>query len=514
MSAFLLVTTPTLADELSAILEGSRWLWPEVSLVAGLGLLLLWDLAVKRKRIAVFTGLAGASLLVAVIFLIEQWRVLSSGASDTIFSGMLRPDRLSVFFRLLFCAGGVLTLLLSIHYRSGSVQVGFERVSKIGEYYVVMLGLLTGALLMSMAVHLLVIYIAIEIVSLSSYVLTNFNFDRKSAESGIKYLLFGGVASAVMLYGMSWLYGLTGTLRVSSPDMMAALHEGPPLLTGLAILLTLGGLLFKLSAVPFHLWAPDVYEGAPTPVVALFSVVPKLAGLVLLIRFVPVVQSLPSDWGGQSLLAGIAIVTMTVGNIAALGQTHAKRMMAYSSIAHSGFLLIGVVAYTAFGLRSVLFYAAVYLLMNFAAFLLIQLISKRTGQEHMIDFRGMGRQYPELGVAVLVVMIALTGLPPTAGFTAKLLIFSSLWEAYQQHPQPLLLTLFVVGLINTAVALFYYLKIPFYMFFREPEIKIPSREAGRSENIFDKILVSLLIFLLLVLFFKPEALLNFIAFAL
>lgn len=481
--------------------------------MAGLVVVLLWDLAVKRKSVGVFVSLAGASLLVAGFFLIKQWAVLAGNAPEAIFSSMLLPDRLSVFFRLLFCVGGLLTLLLSIYYRSGSLQVGFERVGKIGEYYVVILGLLIGALFMSMTVHLLAIYVALEMVSLSSYVLTNFNFDRKSAEASIKYLLFGGVASAVMLYGMSWLYGLSGTLLITSPAMLTGLGEASPLLAGLAVLLTLGGFLFKISAVPFHLWAPDVYEGAPTPVVALFSVVPKLAGLVLLIRFVPVLQSFSGTWDGTTLLAGLAIVTMTVGNVAALGQTNAKRMMAYSSIAHSGFLLVGVVAYTAFGLQSVLFYAAVYLLMNFAAFLLIQLLSKCSGQERITDFRGLGRQHPGLGVAALLVMIALTGLPPTAGFTVKVLIFSSLWEAYQQHPQPILLILFVVGLINTAIALFYYLKIPFYMFFREPEVVHSSAARGGSRNIFDKILVGLLIFLLLVLFFKPELLLTFIALA-
>ncbi len=507
------VDTTTLSDALSAILDNSRWLWPEVALVIGLVVVLLWDLAVKRKSVVVFMSLAGVSLLVAIFFLVEQWVVLDSAAPEAIFSEMLLPDRRSVFFRILFCVGGLLTLLLSIRYRSGSLRVGFERVGKIGEYYVVILGLLIGALLMSMAVHLLAIYVALETVSLCSYVLTNFNFERKSAEASIKYLLFGGVASAVMLYGMSWLYGLSGTLVITSPAMIGALHDAPPLLAGLAVLMTLGGFLFKISAVPFHLWAPDVYEGAPTPVVALFSVVPKLAGLVLLIRFVPVLQYFSGAWDGTVLLAGLAMVTMTVGNVAALGQTNAKRMMAYSSIAHSGFLLVGVVAYTAFGLQSVLFYAAVYLLMNFAAFLLIQLLSKRAGQEHIPDFRGRGRQHPGLGVAVLLVMIALTGLPPTAGFTAKVLIFSSLWEAYQQQPQPLLLVLFVVGLVNTAVALFYYLKIPFYMFFREAEVVPSSATREESRNIFDEILVGLLIFLLLVLFFKPELLLTFIALA-
>ena len=504
---------PTLSDELSAILQGSRWLWPEVALVAGLVGVLLWDLAVKRKAVALFASLAGASLLIAGFFLVEQWQVLEGGAPEAIFSAMLMPDRLSVFFRSLFCAVGLFTVLASVYYRSGSLRVGSERVGKIGEYYIVMLGLLVGALLMSMTIHLLAIYVALEMVSLSSYILTNFNFDRKSAESSIKYLLFGGIASAVMLYGMSWLYGLTGTLLITSPAMLAGLSEASPLLAGLAIIMTLGGLLFKLSAVPFHLWAPDVYEGAPTPVVALFSVVPKLAGLVLLIRFVPVLQGFFGAWDSTTLLAGVAVVTMTVGNVAALGQTNAKRMMAYSSVAHAGFLLVGVVAATSFGRQSVLFYAVVYSLMNIGAFWLIELLRRRTGQERITGFAGLGRRHPRLGVAVLIVMLALTGLPPTAGFTAKVLIFSSLWEAYQQHPYPMLLTLFAVGLINTAIALFYYLKIPFYLFFREAEGAPPSEGVSTSGNIFDEILASLLIILLLVLFFKPELLLTFIAIA-
>ena len=504
--------TANLPNDLRLILRSAVWLWPEVVWLVGVVVILLADLLFRRKSSALFISLIVLIVLSNSFFLYQQWGVLSVDESLPRFLGTLVVDRLAIYLKGLFGLALLFVVLMAFHYRSGwhaedSQKVGFERLDRIGEYFIMLLGIALGASLMVSTTHLLTIYLAIELVSLSSYILANFNFDRKSAEASVKYILYGGVASGLMLYGMSLLYGLTGTLQLSSDAFVTGLGSASPLLSSIAIGFTLCGFLFKISAVPFHIWAPDIYEGAPTPIAAFFSVVPKLAGIGLLLRIVPDLFSAAPDFPGEWLLSIIAMVTMIAGNVAALHQTDAKRMLAYSSIAHSGFLLVGVLVVNSWGVYSVLFYAAVYLCMNLAAFWLIKQLRAHTGSDLIADYRGLGLDNPWLGVGMLLVMIALTGLPPTAGFTAKLFIFSSLWDHYQQVNESYLLYLFIVGLFNTVVSLFYYLKIPYYLFFKKATgpAKMPYITQQRGFLYFlDKIGTSLLIIPLLLLFFKAD----------
>jgi NADH-quinone oxidoreductase subunit N len=362
---------------------------------------------------------------------------------------------------------------------------------------------------MAMAANLLMVYLSLELVSIASYILATFKNDKKGAEGGLKYLLFGALSSGIMLYGMSLLYGFTGTLSFVEVNFfidLLAINQLPVLL---ALFLTIGGLLFKIAAVPFHIWAPDVYESSPTPVVAFFSVAPKAAGFAVLGRFLSNIHLIGYGHFAaiKEILILIAILTLTIGNLSALWQRNAKRMLAYSSIAHAGFILAGLLALNSLGLQSVLFYLAVYLFMNFAAFLLIDAIQHHQHTEEIKQYKGLGLINPLLGIAFLVVMIALTGLPPTAGFTAKLFIFSALWQAYQSSGDTLVLLLFVVGLFNVAIALFYYLRIPFYMFFRN----------GKELNVINLGIYTILLLIILILpvflfFFKAEWLMNIIAF--
>lgn len=496
----------TLPQDLDQVLTGISGIYPELAIVATLILVVVLDLCRVKSSIL---SLISASGIISAGILLYGFNSHSVVAGETLFAGMLQPDGLSVFLRTLFLLAGLLTLAISLRFKTP----GGVKLVKLGEYHTLILSLLLGAMLMCMTTSLLLIYMSLELVSLSSYLLTNFSFNKKSAEAGIKYLLFGAVSSAIMLFGMSLLYGFTGTLNFSSASFQFSLLslnvDAVPLLV--ASFMTLAGFLFKLSAVPFHMWAPDVYEGAPTPVVALFSVVPKLGGLVLLIRFLQyfhessiLFASVHFDW--QVVLAILAGLSMFIGNLAAVWQDNAKRMLAWSSIAHTGFLLSGVLAYSSLGIRSVIFYATIYLLMNFAAFLLVKILYGKTGSESIRSFSGLGRSIPYTGAALVVVMIALTGLPPTAGFTAKLLIFTALWEAFQQNGNIVLGYLLLAGVINTVIALFYYLKIPYYMYFRSG--KDPVSLEVQNSSVGEKLLLGLLTGLLLLFFFKADWLLK------
>ncbi len=496
----------TLYAGLAEVLQSLQGILPEIAIAVTLLLVVLLDLF-KIKEGALLSFITGAGVLAAALLLHTQGGAVPV-AEEGLFHGMLKPDSLSVFLRSLF----LLAALFSVWMSRGRVAGGVN-ISRLGEFHTLLLSLLLGAMLMSMTTHFLLIYMSIELVSISSYILTNFSFNRKSAEAGIKYLLFGAVASAVMLFGISLLYGFTGALDFASAPFHSSLLslsiDSLPLLV--AGFMALAGFLFKLSVVPFHVWAPDVYEGAPIPVAAFFSVVPKLAGLALLIRFVQYFHEssilfVSVDFNWQFILAVLAGLSMFIGNLAALWQDNAKRMLAYSSIAHTGFLLSGVLAYSSLGIKSVIFYASIYLLMNFAAFILVKILYGKTGNESIRSWSGLGKKAPYLGAAVVVVMIALTGLPPTAGFTAKLLVFTSLWEAYQLSGNAVLGYLLLAGVVNTVIALFYYLKIPYFMYFRTAGNE--AVQETETTGLGEKVLLGILTGLLLLFFFKADWLLE------
>ncbi len=445
-------------DKLNHLLQSFSEFYPEAGLVLLFVLLIVLDL-IFHKRLRQLTG--GVALLGfgGILFLLtDQWNPATT-ANQTLFLGLLHTNNLLIFIKCLFQVLGILTILFAWIEKSD--------YTRRGEFFSILVAMLLGLHLMVMSANLLMLYLSIELVSIGSYVLTYFSENRKSAEGSLRYILFGAMSSGVMLYGMSWLYGLTGLLHFLEPAFWEALSTQPVLIVHTAFILTLGGLLFKISAVPFHVWAPDVYESAPIAVVAFFSVAPKVAALIVLLTLS---QSGAGKWAGfQSLLAVISLASLTVGNFAALVQRNARRMMAYSSIAHAGFLLIGVLAGSLFATQSFLFYTVVYTCMNLAAFLLLHWLERATQSSKMTDYQGLGSKVPWLGVAMVVVMIALAGLPPTAGFTAKLLVFSSLWESCQQSGNPWLLALFGWGLLNVVISVFYYLRIPYLLFFRKSE---------------------------------------------
>jgi NADH-quinone oxidoreductase subunit N len=508
-----------LPEQLRQILESLHTLFPEVLLSTSFLLMILIDLFfhqdLKNKK-QIVKNTESAHQIIFMFCLITLLIVLYKIAivlyqmtqqfyvpnNVFLFGKMLVLDAKAILFKFL--------IILTAIFVLGHIYVTKKHF--VAEFYPLLISMVLGLCLMTMSVNLLMIYLSIEIVSVSSYILTTIDKTRKSTESGLKYILFGASASAVMLYGMSLLYGMTGTLDIASPDFSRGISQIDSVASTVAIVLTISGFLFKISASPFHVWTPDVYESAPTPVVAFFSVAPKIAGFLVAIRFY---FAVPNNL--QTITAVLAMASITFGNFSALWQNNAKRLLAYSTIAHSGFMLIGLVTMSQLGVTSVVFYLIVTMFTNLAAFLLVDYTDQLSAnsnqspitnnQSLITNFKGLGRLNPFYGIMMLIVMISLAGLPPTAGFFAKLNIFSALWETYQTTNQPILLWLFIFGLLNTAIALFFYLKIPFMMFFKEP---LENQEFDLNSKQY--FLAIILVLPILILFFKADWLMELISY--
>jgi NADH-quinone oxidoreductase subunit N len=342
----------------------------------------------------------------------------------------------------------------------------------LSDLYSIVIASIFGLHLMTMAVNLLSIYLSIEMVSIASYLLVAYRSENSlSTEAGLKYVLFGAASSAVMLYGISLMYGFSGSLNMFG-NTVSGLMQANGTAVSFAILLVLLGIGFKLSLVPMHFWVPDVYEGASTPITAYLSTLPKIAGFALLINFLtPFIFF--AKWSGfdfRLFLSVLAIISMIAGNFAAVLQTNVKRMLAYSSIGHTGFALMGIVTFTQQGVSALTYYLLVYGIANIAALALASYFTNLTGAEDVEGYKGLGVKYPVASVLFVIVLISLTGLPVTAGFTGKLFIFSSVYTVYQQNHDIWLLLLMVTGALTTVVSLFYYIKIPLYLFLKRTDI--------------------------------------------
>ena len=480
-------------EQLNVIQESLPFFVPELILSILFLLLIVVGLLKANRAVLLAVAVAGFSLTLSLV------AVAMSDEFAILFNGAITVDGLSSYLKMLIDIAGIFTCVLFVTPKNGPRS----------EYLALVTAVILGGHILVMSNNFLLLFLSLELISLASYVLAGFSFDKKGSEGSLKYFLFGATASAVMLYGFSLLYGFTGTLNFSEEQFFRILlNEDSPLIL-IGSFMVLAGLFYKITAAPMHLWVPDVYEAAPIPVIAFFSVVPKLAGFGILIKFILAIHLFgqsPYDW--QTVLALVSILTITVGNFSALVQTNAKRMMAYSSIAHSGFLLVGVSALLPEGIHFMLFYASIYLVMNFLVFSYLDRFDS-LGVSTIKAFSGAGKKFPFSMVMMLVGLISLTGLPPTAGFTAKLFVFSGLWESFQISHKPILIWLFVFGLLNTAVSLFYYLRIPWLAFLREPSgaVGFPERNRGAvSPNLFGLILV----LIVLGLFFMPALLMGWI----
>ena len=482
-----------LYEQLELIRSSFKFFVPELVLISAILIVLITGLLKKEAR-PLYTFLSLATFITSLVTTVVFWP--ADPAPAELFYNMLQSDGFSAYLKILIDCAGIFTVLMT--WRNSKQE-------QLSEYYTLVITVSLGAHLLVMSVNFVSVFIALELISISSYVLTGFSFSKAGAEGSQKYFLFGSVASAIMLYGFTFLYGLTGTLDFSSVDFVNALVNKNSTLFLVAGSMALAGFLYKMAAAPLHPWAPDVYEAASMPIVAFFSVVPKLAGLGVLAKFTLALNLFGQsrhDW--QFVICFVAILSLTIGNFSALWQTRPKRLMAYSSIAQSGFLLVGVGAFIPTGIDFMLFYAAVYVLINYLVFIYLQYF-EMMGLNSVESFAGIGKTLVWPCVCLLIGLIALTGLPPTAGFTAKFFIFSAVWESYQLSEKPILLWLLVFGLLNTVVSLFYYLRIPFYAFIKKGE----SLKKGNNLT-FENFFGTALVLLILILFFKPDLLMRWI----
>jgi NADH-quinone oxidoreductase subunit N len=396
----------------------------------------------------------GVLAFVGALLAIAATAVQTGYYGDGFFS-MIRVDTFSIFFHFIIGFVTATVILASFDYLS------VQRI-RAGEYYGLILLGSVGMMLMSSAIELVLIFIALEISSIATYVLAGFR--RRAAtsvESSLKYFLLGSFATAFFLYGVALMFGATGSTSIY--PIAASLRSGAPALAYAAMALMFVGLGFKIASAPFHVWTPDVYEGAPSPVVALMSTAPKAAVFAVLLRILFAAAAPGWFW----LIWVSAALSMTLGNLGALVQTNVKRMLAYSSIAHAGYLLVAFAAAQEIGISAAIFYAAAYAAMNVGAFLVISYFGS-AGERYVTleDYSGLGRRAPGLAAVLTVFMLSLIGIPATGGFFAKFYVFSA---ALQSH----LVWLTIIGVVNSAIGAYYYLRVVIYMYMREPSEEMP-----------------------------------------
>ena len=425
---------------------------PELVLAGLMLALMVMDMFVKREQTPWLGVVTLAGGVVTLIALLAQFNEPARG----LFNNMMAVDPFSFFFKLIFLASMIFTVLMSF----ASLELAGRNV---GEYFILLVATTLGMFWMASATSLLTIFIAIETVSITSFALATYlKSVKRSSEAGLKYTIYGAFSSGLMLYGFSLMYGMTGTLNIHQIAQQLAAGSPNPLTLFVAFLLILAGFGYKIASVPFHFWTPDVYEGAPTPITAFFSVGPKAAGFALLIRFVTTGLSVSDggEWAAiagvnwQQLLAVVAAATMTLGNLVALSQNNIKRLLAYSSIAHAGYALIGVVLLTPDGLHATLFYLAAYYLMNLGAFLVVIIVQELVGSERLEDYKGLGFRAPVVAACMTLFLFSLTGLPVTVGFVGKFYLLAAVIRGSEQF-----YWLALVAILNTVVSLYYYARI-------------------------------------------------------
>jgi NADH-quinone oxidoreductase subunit N len=434
---------------------------PLIAAVLAATAVLLVDLVVPgRRNVALATALIG----LGVVALVTLW---VGGDGRTAYAGAYTVDRLTTFLDVLFIAIVALTIAFAPDYLE-------PRDLPIAEFSIVLIFAMSGAMLIAASTDLLLLFLGLELMVLPGYLLAGFHkTDGYSTEGAIKYFLLGSFSSAIFLFGLAFVWGLTGSTRVAAvATHLGALGAGgisPGLAMGLAFMTT--GVAFKIAAVPFHYWTPDAYQGSPTPVTGYLSVGPKVGAFALILRlFVEALGPLKNQW--EAIVIVLAALTMTLGNLVALTQNNVKRMLAYSSIAHTGYMLVGLAAYAAGrmeGLAGLLFYGAAYSFMNLGAFAVIAALQRRAGVTSNLEtFAGLGRREPLLGILMTLFLLSLTGIPPTAGFFAKAYVILAAVQA--GGPVAILA---VIAVLNAAAAAFYYLRVVVYMFMREPQTDAP-----------------------------------------
>lgn len=481
------------SEYLADIKFSMAYIVPEITLFLVFVLVILAGIIFNKQSKFLVPLIFLAGIGVACYFSLVQY--LSPDLNMGLFSNALLLTNRSVYLKLLFALCGLLTLI----FRQLS-----DQKEKPTEFYALVLAIILGSNLMVLSANLLVAFMSLEIISLASYVLVALENTKRNAEASVKYLLYGLFASAIMLYGISLVFGFTGSVNFTEINFYNALANVEPIAVSVALFMIMAGIMFKISAFPFHFWAPDVYEVTPMATLAFFSTCSKIAGFGLLLNFIPAVwqfdfKSYVAWFSPEYLIGFCAVITILLGNLMALAQKNIKRMLAYSAIAHSGFMLLPLTSFENQASESVLYYLATYIFLSFSSFFIIDKLIKITENEEFHSYKGLGLQFPFLGICAIVSMIGLTGLPPTTGFIAKFYIFSAVWDSYTLEQEQQFAQLFVFGLINTVVGLFYYLKLPYFMFLKKADTL-----TTKNLSIYEYIFAFLLAFSLLLFFIKPE----------
>jgi NADH-quinone oxidoreductase subunit N len=429
------------------------YLLPEIIVAILGGLLIVADLiwpaydpaTDRSKTWPAYLAIAG--MIAAAVSVVQL-----AGVTKTLFNGIIQIDPLAAFFKLVFLAIGVLVVLMSVN-----AVPKFTRWT--AEFYALMVWTILGSMLLASAAELFTIFLSLQLTSLPLIALVGYaKRDPRSGEAALKYLLLVLVSTAVLLYGMSLIYGALGTSTLSeiASSLAAEKTVDPVVAMGLVLLLT--GFAFKITAAPFHYWVPDAYEGAPTPVTAFLSVGSKFAGFALALRIIVAAEVVPLNW--HLIFGVIAAISMTLGNLGAIRQKNIKRMLAYSGIAQAGYLLVGVAAFSSWGIASLLFYTLAYGAANLAAFAVVIIVANATGSELIEDYAGLSRRNPLLALALMVALLSLAGFPLMAGFMAKFFVFLS-------AAQSGLIWLVAFGVVNSVVSAYYYLRVAFVMYVSE-----------------------------------------------
>ncbi len=445
------------------LIKSFEFFKPETTLTATIILTIIFDLIFKKsKHISGYVAIIG--IVIAGIFLYQQ-----TGVEYKAFANLLVIDDFGVFMKYIILLSSLIIIIFTFY--SKELHPGKPR---LGEYFTLMMGMTLGMFLLVGSANLIMIYLSIEIMSISSYVLAGYTKEiKRASEASLKYVIFGAVSTGIMLYGISILFGLTGSLNLFDINQYIASGNVDDIPLFVSSLMIVAGFGYKISAVPFHFWTPDVYEGAPVTITAYLSVASKAAGFAVLLRFFKTGLVDPSsgtletwnligniDW--RYVLIVISILTMTLGNLVAVWQNNMKRLLAYSSIAHAGYMLMAVAVLNDNGVTAVLIYFFFYMLMNLGAFFIVQLIANKLDTEDIDDYAGLGFRSPVLGVCLTIFLISLTGLPPTAGFIGKLYVFTSVINAG-------FVWLAVIGVVNSVISLYYYIKVVRNMYLRQNE---------------------------------------------
>ncbi len=475
-------------------LNSLQYFIPELFLTGAILIIIVTDLFLKKEKKIVSAYLTALALLVTLFLSFQQYGM----SPASLFEGMVVLDSFAIFFKILAAFSTLIIVFISL-----------PTFRDKAEYYVLLLVVTLGMFIMVQVNDLLMILLSMEMVGVISYVLAGYNKKNlKSNEASLKYLLFGAASTGVMAFGFSYIYGITGHTNLYLIQQAVINNNPQQLPMFVAFVLVLAGLGYKIAMVPFHFWVPDVYEGSPTPVTAFFSVGPKAVGVALFIRFLVTVVAHPSATGNASfaqnvpiqaplLLAVLSVFTMTLGNLSALQQKNIKRMLGYSAIAHVGYMLMALVVFNGDAITAVMFYAVIYLFMNFGAFWIVETITPKLQSEEIADYSGLGYRAPLTAVALAVFLFSLTGIPPTAGFIGKVYLFSAVIKQEWY-------LLAVIGVVNSVVSLYYYAYVIKMMFLNQPE-----RQEAIEVTLYNKVLIWILLIPTLVMGLYWNPVINF-----